>query len=49
MLTAKEKEKVKELIINVQEGFDTFAATLENEDDFNKAMNELIDYLIGEE
>ena len=49
MLTAKEKEKVKELIINVQEGFDTFAETLENEDDFNKAMNELIDYLMGEE
>lgn len=45
MLTEKEKVEVKELIIEVQEGFDTFAATLENEDNFNKAMNNLINYL----
>ena len=46
MLTTKEKEKIKELILEVQEGFEKFAETLENEDDYNDAINNLIDYVM---
>lgn len=46
MLTVKEKEKIKKLIIEVQEGFEKFAETLESDDDYNDAINNLIDYVM---
>ena len=45
-LNSKEREMIKDLIIRVQEGFDEYAETLESDEAFNDAMNELIDYVM---
>lgn len=45
-LNSKEREKIKDLIIKVQEGFDEYAETLESDEAFNDAMNDLIDYVM---
>ena len=45
-LSDEEKMNIKERIIKVQEGFEEFAETLEDDAAFDNAINELIDYVM---
>ena len=45
MLTVAQQKKMCRLISNVYDGFEEYANTLENGDDFRDPMDELVSYI----